>query len=66
MEMKRKVELAQQSIAFISRHDDADMAVREAALKRIETFIASEREQMGVRVAEKIESSVGAEPVKKG
>lgn len=58
MDFKRKIALAQQSIALISTADDQDMAVRSAALDRLDAFILAEREGMKARVAAKIEAHV--------
>ncbi len=52
MDLKRKIELTEQHVRSISRHDDADMAIREAALAKVEKCIAAEREAMAARVAE--------------
>lgn len=60
MDIKRKIELAQQSIASIARHDDEDLAVREAALNRVGEIIAAERDQMEERVKARIAQTVGA------
>lgn len=59
MDLQRKIEIVNKSIAHITRADDTDSAVREAALGAIEKFIADERKAMGERVAAKIKSHLG-------
>lgn len=43
MDMKRKLEIAQQAIRMIAQADDTDSALRSAALDRLSSFIDSER-----------------------
>ena len=50
MDIKRKVELAQQHVKMISQADDVDSHLREAALAKVEKFIANEREAMKTRI----------------
>lgn len=59
MNIQRKLELAEQSIASISRHDDADTVLRDAALKRLEAFIGAERAAMAKRVEVHVAAQVG-------
>lgn len=42
MKIGRKVELAKQALASITRHDDAELAVVEAAAAELSTFLATE------------------------
>jgi hypothetical protein len=60
MDIKRKVELAVRSIEMISQHDDADYAVRDAALKKLEGVIAAERQGALARVQDAIAKELGA------
>ncbi|HCZ47426.1 MAG TPA: hypothetical protein DCZ11_00285 [Gammaproteobacteria bacterium] len=59
MKLNRKIELAEQAIKSISRHDDADLAVRDAALRRLEEFIGAERAAAAERVHAEIQKQVG-------
>ena len=59
MNIKRKVEIAEQSLRSISQHDDEDMAVRVAALDRVAAFVGSEKAAMQARVDAKIAASIG-------
>ena len=63
MDIKRKIDLAEQHVRSISRHDDEDMAVRSAALAKVAQFIDAERKAMGERVQARIAVSVGETPV---
>ena len=59
MKIQRKLEIAEQAIRSITTHDDEDAAVRDAALKRLEAFIESERQAAAERVQKKIDEQVG-------
>lgn len=58
MKIDRKLELAEQAIASISRHDDEDTLLRSAALDRLVRFIGAEAEAMRARVAARIGKQV--------
>lgn len=58
MDLKRKIENAGMHIEFIARHDDADLAVREAALNAVLQKIEAERQAARDRVQAKIEAAV--------
>ncbi len=58
MDIKRKLEIAEQSIRSISTHDDQDSALRIAAMERLEKFIEAERQSMVDRVNESIARTV--------
>lgn len=61
MKLNRKLEIAEQAIRSISQHDDADLAMRQAALERLQGFIVTELEAAQERVQKKIaEQVVGA------
>lgn len=60
MDLNRKLEIADSVIRSISRHDDEDMAVRSAALDRVDALIAAERVAMQERVDERIASQLDA------
>jgi hypothetical protein len=62
MDLKRKIDLAEKHIRFISTADDTDSAVREAALTHLEQTIAAERQAMGERLQAKIAAQMGLEP----
>ncbi len=54
MNITRKIEIAEQAVRSISQHDDADTTLRDAALKRLEGFIETERASMAKRIEEQI------------
>lgn len=58
MNINRKIELAEQALRSLTTHDDVDVAVRHAALDRINAFIQTEREGMNARVQAKIDAAV--------
>lgn len=58
MDIRRKTELAENAIALLARHDDEDLAVRDAALARLEQHIAREREAAQARVAERVKAAL--------
>ena len=60
MDIKRKLEVAQQAIQSISTHDDEDLAVRNAALDRIVALVEAEKAAAAQRVAERIAAHMGA------
>lgn len=59
MDLRNKVAFVGKSIESIARHDDEDLAVREAALKLVEQKIAEERQAMADRVAARVAEAVG-------
>lgn len=59
MKLGSKVDIAKRAIESISKHDDEDKDVREAALQALEQFIAAERMAMAARVAAKIAAQLG-------
>lgn len=56
MDLKRKIEYAGKSIESIARHDDADAAVRHAALDEVAKIIAAERDAINRRVQAKVKA----------
>ncbi len=60
MDLRRKIELAEQAIRSISTHDDVDLAVRTAALNRLILTIKDERAQAADRVKARAEELVAA------
>lgn len=58
MDMNRKLELIDQSLKSIARHDDEDAAVRHVALDRVDALIKAEREAMDARVKERIAETI--------
>lgn len=60
MDIKRKIEIVEQSIRSLTTHDDMDVAVRSAALDRIDALIAAERKAMHSRVEKKIKAAGAA------
>ena len=60
MKLDRKLDLAKQHIAFLTRHDDASTAIREAALDNILGFVEAEREAMKTRAAERESGEIKA------
>jgi hypothetical protein len=58
MDINRKLELAEQHIHSISRHDEIDMAVREAVLDRVIATIKAERGEMQARVKARAEAAL--------
>jgi hypothetical protein len=59
MKLNRKIQIVEQALRSLTTHDDADVAVRHAALERIEAFIKAERAAMDARVKAKIVDAVG-------
>lgn len=59
MDIKRKIELTEQHVRFISRADDTDVALRAAALDRVAQVVAAERKAMNARLAERIAAEIG-------
>ncbi len=51
MKIARKVELAKQALASITRHDDAEMVVVEAAAAELSAFMAQELQEAAARRA---------------
>ncbi len=49
MKIGRKVELAKQALASITRHDDAEMAVVEAAVAEVSAFLSAEIKDAAAR-----------------
>lgn len=60
MDIKRKLELTSQHIESIARHDDVDLAVREAALDKVVAQVEEERAAAKVRVQAKVEAALAA------
>lgn len=58
MDINRKIELATASIASITRHDDADTAIRGAALDKLIELIGAERAAMNERVQDRIKEAL--------
>ena len=58
MDMNRKLALADSAIKSISQHDDEDVALRDAALDRIEVLVKNEREAMHKRVEDRIAATI--------
>lgn len=58
MDLRSKVGYARKAIESITRHDDEDVAVREAALQAVEVAIAEERAGMAARVAARVAEAV--------
>lgn len=58
MDIRRKIEVAQQAIRSISTHDDADLAVRNAALDKLGATIEAEREAAQGRVQGTIDAQL--------
>lgn len=59
MKLGDKLAIAKRAIESISKHDDEDKDVREAALAALEGFIVTERAAMAERVRAKIEKQLG-------
>lgn len=59
MDIQRKHELARQHVAIIARHDDADLAVREAALKSVIDYAHAEIENARARLQAKVRQALG-------
>lgn len=57
MDIRRKIEIAQQAIRSISTHDDVDLAVREAALDKLNEFASAER----VAAQERVQAAIDAQ-----
>lgn len=63
MNLQRKIEIARAAIESIARHDDADLAVRQAALDKVSDIIGLELEDAHARVKAEIQAQTGAPPV---
>lgn len=59
MDLKRKIDLAAQSIASIADHDDSDATVRLAALDKVQALIDAQRAAIASRVAGEVASQLG-------
>lgn len=59
MDIRRKLELVSDSIRSISEHRDVDSVVRLAALDRVASIIASEREKVQAEVAAETAAHIG-------
>lgn len=59
MNIKRKIEMAEQAIRSISQHDDADLTIRDAALAKLGATIAAERTAAQARVQERVAEALG-------
>jgi hypothetical protein len=56
MDLKRKTEIACQTVDSISRHDDEDASVRKAILDAVISHIEAEKAAIDARVAERVDS----------
>ncbi len=59
MNIQRKLELARQHIEIIARHDDEDLAVRQAALQAVYRHIDTELQAAKERVQAKVQAALG-------
>lgn len=59
MNIQRKLELARQHIEIIARHDDEDLAVRQAALQAVADHITAELQAASERVQAKVQAALG-------
>lgn len=59
MDMRTKIAYIERDIRNISRADDTDSAVRNAALDRVIEIVEAERKEMMERVAKKAEALGG-------
>jgi plasmid maintenance system antidote protein VapI len=66
MDIKRKLELAEQSIRSISTHEDEDAALRHAALDRIAAIVEREKKAIDADLAARIETATGTAPATEG
>ena len=62
MKINRKIEIAEQAIRSISQHDDAELAMRDAALSRLVATIEAERTAAHARVQATIDEQLGKQP----
>jgi oligoendopeptidase F len=62
MDLKRKIELAEQHIRFISTADDTDSHVRAAALDKLAATIQAERDGIAARLEAKVAAELGKAP----
>ncbi len=60
MNIQRKLELARQHVEIIARHDDEDLAVRQAALQAVADHITSELQAASERVQAKVQAALPA------
>ena len=58
MDLQRKIEYVASAVISISRHDDEDVAVRSAALDKVDEIIKAERARMAERVQDRIAEKV--------
>jgi hypothetical protein len=58
MDIKRKLEIVEQSIRSISTHEDEDAALRHAALDRVAAIVEREKAAVDAAVAERIEKTL--------
>lgn len=58
MDIKRKLEIIEQSIKSLAGHDDADLALRNAALDKVVAIVEAERTAATERVSVAIEKMV--------
>lgn len=56
MDIKSKIKSVEMHVKMISRADDTDSAVRNAALDKVVEMIEAERAEMMARVGEKVET----------
>ena len=59
MDIQRKRELAIQHIDLIARHDEVDLAVRQAALESVAKRIQSELADAQARLDVKVKAALG-------
>jgi hypothetical protein len=60
MDLKRKLELAAQTVASIADHDDSDATVRLAALDKVQALLDTQRAAIAARVADEVAAQLGA------
>ena len=62
MDFIRKLELADAAIQSIARHDDAEAAVRLAALDKVSDIVERERVAIAHRVQRDIDAALTRQP----
>lgn len=58
MDLNRKLEVMAMAVASISRHADEDVAVRAAALDRVDAMVVAARAEMKAEVDARIAESL--------
>lgn len=61
MNLQRKLQIVEQSVRSISTHEDADAAVRHAALDAIEEVVKAERDAINKRVQASVAAALKPE-----